>query len=469
MSFTIFGLLVLAICTPLLIWRSPLALLIALMFFSLMGGSAAIVIPALGNASIQPAVFGLVFLCASAFLPGRYRSGIVPEAVLQNIYLVFFCIFGFVAALTLPFIFSGAMEVAPMTPIVSRDMFAVTPLRFAPENITTGVYLLGTMAAALCAYIAMKRANAHLAFAKAAALVGLLHAFLGLSDFLLSGTGYEEFLAFFRNAKYSQTDHTIAGLSRMNGILPEASEYANVGFIWLVLCFELWLRGFYPRLTGAAAALLLIALVFSLSSTAFVALGGYGAVLLLRAFFTPGSIRGRNTLALMGAGALALLCVAATSLFAPSFANTLARTFADLTVEKSESFSGMQRMFWARQGIDAFFVSWGLGVGPGSFRSSSILTAILGSMGVFGLVTFTAHLASVLKAFRFSTYYTHRQMNPRNLVGAAASWTVIALLIPRSVSAPSPDPGLVFGLLSGVALCLRAAPAFASSHSVAHS
>jgi hypothetical protein len=40
-------------------------------------------------------------------------------------------------------------------------------------------------------------------------------------------------------------------------------------------------------------------------------------------------------------------------------------------------------------------------------------------------------------------------------VASAAAWTIVMVLVPASVSAPSPDPGLTWGLLAGLSLGLR--------------
>ena len=62
----------------------------------------------------------------------------------------------------------------------------------------------------------------------------------------------------------------------------------------------------------------------------------------------------------------------------------------------------------------------GLGIGPGSFRSSSLLAAILGSMGLIGLVCFAVHLWRVLQPGRLSTWGEDADVG-LSLGGAAAS------------------------------------------------
>jgi hypothetical protein len=107
------------------------------------------------------------------------------------------------------------------------------------------------------------------------------------------------------------------------------------------------------------------------------------------------------------------------------------------------------------QGVHAFAASGGLGIGAGSFRSSSILTAILGSGGVIAVVAFVMYVARVFRPLDRRTWRPAGE--PMVDVARAAGWAALAMLIPASVSAPSPDPGLLWGLITGTALGLRRA------------
>ena len=87
-------------------------------------------------------------------------------------------------------------------------------------------------------------------------------------------------------------------------------------------------------------------------------------------------------------------------------------------------------------------------------------------MGVIGIATYLAQLLRVFQPLRQSTYMPSG--DSRIDVGVAASWTVIAMTIPAFVSAPSPDPGLNWGLIVGIALGLRSQGPFADRHIVEH-
>jgi hypothetical protein len=81
---------------------------------------------------------------------------------------------------------------------------------------------------------------------------------------------------------------------------------------------------------------------------------------------------------------------------------------------------------------------------------------VIGSSGLIGIVSLVIYLFTVFRPFAGSTWRRTGAFDTD--VSSAAAWTVIMVLIPASVSAPSPDPGLVWGLLAGMCLGLRRGP-----------
>jgi len=145
-----------------------------------------------------------------------------------------------------------------------------------------------------------------------------------------------------------------------------------------------------------------------------------------------------------------LIAALSMIMLVPALADQLGEMFEHMTMDKADSDSGRQRSFWAMQGWHAFLATYGLGIGAGSFRSSSLFMAALGSMGVIGIVTLVCHIINVFKPLRASTYSNPK--DERLATGAAASWTLVSMLIPASISAASPDPGVTFAVMAGLAL-----------------
>lgn len=450
---TLFGLLTAVLGFWLLRQKNVLLLLAAMLALGLLEASAAIFLPSLGNSSIPPARMMLGFLLLASLWQLGTRASLLQEALAANWALAVFCIYGLISALLLPKIFAGAINVVPMRPVGLRSLFDTFPLAFSPQNVTTGVYLIGTGLTAITAYIAGRLATDITPLIKVGIAIALTQAITGILGVLLVHTPWDAFVDFIRNGSYSQIQQADKSLIRVSGFMSEPSAYARVAIIWMVFCTELWLRDIRPRWSGVGALLLAGVLIASASSTAYVGLGIYAIVLAGRFLTFPTYARSAKLLPLALFGVLGVIGLLALIVLSDTVANEFAKTFQRMTVEKSGSESGQQRLFWAMQGIDAFKVSWGLGIGAGSFRSSSIAMAIVGSMGVIGICSFTL---SCLGLFRFSP-------SPRAAVGdklrldvaSAAAWSALGTLYPAIVIQNSPDPGMEFAAFAGLALALR--------------
>lgn len=454
MIVTPFALVGLLIGLYLLLRGSTLDMFVLFLATTLFGGSAALIFVALGGSSVPPAQFVLLFLAARILLPGRQQMVSLRHGIWDNRFLVIFCAYGVISAFALPILFARTMSVTPLKPIPGADLYAVAPLALSGQNVTTAIYLAGTLMAGIGARVAMQRHGAALTFVRAAIWISIAHAMLGIASVALAGTGGEALLDAFRNGHYAQLNQSFDGLVRMNGVWPEPSGFAAYGAVWCILMFELWFRDVLPRRTGPTAMLLAVVLIFSTSSTAYVSLGAYAMYAVLRYSLSFGGLSARKQLWLGAMGLAVTIFALALVVLVPSAADRVWRLVNVMTLAKAESDSGLQRAFWAWQGIQAFLASGGLGIGAGSFRSSSLITSILGSMGVIGISSFTAHLVVSARIFSRRSY-AMRLPDLESAVGAAASTTAFVMLAPASVAAPSPDPGLLWGVICGVALALR--------------
>lgn len=446
---TLFGLLTLALGAWLLRRNDALVITCWMLALGLFNASAAAIG---GGSSIPPARFFLFILLISVFLAVRNRASLIGEAVVANAPLLLFCAYGFLGAFILPKIFAFQMDVVPMRARQLRNIFDVYPLYFSMQNITTAIYLLGTGLTAVLAYIAARLSEDVTPVIKACIAIALVHAITGILGVVLAGTPWDSFVDFLRNGSYAQLRQQAGSIVRISGIAAEPSVFAAFGMVWLIFALELWLRNIQPRRTGFAALLLAAVLLASTSSTAYVAIAGYGLILAARFMMFPSYLCGNKVLIMIMAAAVAAVIAIAVLLFTPGFAKQASAILDAMLWNKSESTSGQQRQFWAMQGLDAFSVSMGLGIGPGSFRSSSLATAIIGSTGVIGIVTFVWYCGTlVLPRHRASD----GAVDPtRTAVAAAATWAALAGLIPPLISGASPDPGMEFAALAGLALAL---------------
>ncbi|WP_298166448.1 hypothetical protein [Novosphingobium sp.] len=427
---------------------------------ALFGGSAAILLPVLGNSSIPPVQFALLFVAMRLLVPGAGQMAAVGRALRANGWLVCFVIYGAALAFIAPRLFAGQIEVTPLRGRVEARyvstlayVYAVRPLVFTPQNLTTAVYLIGTLLAGIASYVACQRESGRAVLVRTLAALGMAHALTGFMSVVVRGTPAEVVLSVFRNAAYAQLDQSYLGFVRMTGLFPEASTFANYGLLLFVFSFECWLRRIDPRWTGPAAALLAAALALSTSSTAYAGLPTYAVLVGARAVLFPGALPVDRAL-WVGAALLALTVAGcAVMIWQPRFADGFADMIRHMTVEKSETLSALQRRFWAWQGINAFIESGGIGIGPGSFRSSSLATAVLGCTGIIGAVTLTLHFLTAFSPLRQSTW---TPVADKTLSTAAAcGWAMMMGLMMASISSPTCDPGTDIAMLSGAALSLR--------------
>jgi len=449
---TLFGVIVIGLGLMVILFGSSAAMLDFVLFASLFSGSAAITLVSLGGSTVAPAIVALGMLAVRVALPGSAARAWLPAALNANRLLVLFVLYGALGAILLPRIFADAMQVVPLKPLRGRGLFVTTSLRFGAQNITSAGYLVTTLLGAIAAYQVVAAGYPVRRLARVAAAIAVIHALLGFVSIGVLGSGAASLIAGLRNGHYAQASQVSEGIARMSGITPEPALFANYGLAWLVLLGELWLRDIERRWTAVGLAVIALALVVSTSTTGYVGMAGYAAVLIIRQLFNPAMIRAGKTLAVAGVALAGLVAVLALAVAAPSFSAKLGRLIGLVTVDKFSSESGIQRALWARQGIDAFFASYGLGIGAGSFRSSSLVSAILGSSGIIGIVSFSAYLWSVIAPGRATPAPA---ADPRAAAGAALAWTALVMLVPASVAAPSADPGFLWAMFAGMALAYR--------------
>jgi hypothetical protein len=174
---------------------------------------------------------------------------------------------------------------------------------------------------------------------------------------------------------------------------------------------------------------------------------------MLRSLLFPGALPVDRGLMILGAGLAMTVLVSAVMIAKPALVTDATELIRHMTVDKGQSVSGEQRSFWAWQGLHAFVVTHGIGIGPGSFRSSSLATAILGCTGIVGALAMTIHMISMFKPTRLSTYAP--TSDPALNTGAACAWAALIDVIISSLSSPTCDPGTDFAILTGAALALR--------------
>ncbi len=451
MTPTLIGAVVVLIGLLLLVFGSRLAMLMFVIACSVMNGSATVILTAVGNVSIAPAVTAALFLAARCVLPSRAGSQDLTRRLMSNGWLILLVGYGFISAYTLPFLFGKSILIVPLRP--TAGPYTLVPLHFTPQHLTTSMYMVMTLLGAICAAVAVSRRGAGAKIARLGSIIALIHSGIGWFGLIFANSSLNAVIKFFRNANYAQLDQAFDGISRMTGISPEPSLYASFGFTWFVFVTELWLRNVDRRWSGPASLALFLTLLVSTSSTAYVGLIAYGAAVTVRLLLFYGAIPVRKGLTILVCLLSLAACGMAVIIGSEAIAETVGRILRLTTTDKLDSASGAARATWALQGLRVFLSSGGLGIGVGSFRSSSIFAAILGSTGIIGFVAFICYVAKVFRPFARTTYTWTGDVDRDT--ATAAGWTVLMVLVPAAVTAPSPDPGLLWGLMAGIAMGLR--------------
>src|SRR4051812_28111735 len=132
---TYIGAILIPIATYIYVRCSVSAMLGFMLICSLMGGAAAIAVPALGGSSIPPAYVGLGFLLLRAVAPGTQQTKAIPVAMVRNFWLMLFAVYGVAIAIIGPRLFAGQLDVTPMRATDLKHLYETKPLGFSSQNI----------------------------------------------------------------------------------------------------------------------------------------------------------------------------------------------------------------------------------------------------------------------------------------------------------------------------------------------
>jgi hypothetical protein len=413
---------------------------------TLFGAAAAVLI---GSANIQPAHLFLAFVAATALTRRREVAGAVgairmPE---PGFWLMCLVLYGVATGFAMPRLMEGSTQIIPLGVSEYADTGSTVPLGPVSSNFTQGIYVVADL---VCFTMIVAIASTHAGFmAVTSGLVAyaagnVLFALLDLGTY---STGTQWILEFMRNARYTlHIEEEVSGLKRIVGSFPEASTFAHSTLGALGFTGTLWLCGRRPALTGALALASLVLVVLSTSSTG---LAGTPPVLLIL-YATALTRCGVNLNKPVSSAAVlcAPLLVVAVILAAQLDDEVMKpiRGYIDqLIFSKSGSSSGMERDAWNTFALQNFFDSYGLGVGLGTVRTSSLPLALLSNVGVPGSIFYLLFVASALG---------RRRGTPRTFpadVRLAARNACLGLIIGDIFAAPTVEQGLLFYVLAGMA------------------
>ncbi|ACM30438.1 hypothetical protein G6L94_28710 [Agrobacterium rhizogenes] len=422
------------------------ATVVTLAVTAVLGSAAAMFI---GSANIQPGHVLLGFLVLGVITRERAAGAFVHALRLgePGFWFALLVVYGVMSAYFAPRLLTGVTQIVPLGTTVFGDTRSTVPLVPVSSNFTQSVYMIGNL---ICFAMTVAVASTYRGFQ--AVLAGLLaysvaNTVFALLDIGTYSTGSQGILAFMRNAQYTlHTDDQIAGVKRIVGSFTEASSFARSTLGVFAFTGTLWLCGRRPYISGPIAAISLVLVVMSTSSTGLVG----APVMLLILFATALSVSGRKNTSRTATVAIVFvplvsLAVALLVAIDPDMSKLIYNYIDIVALGKSASNSGIERNSWNMAAIQNVFDSLGLGVGLGTARTSSFLLALLANVGIPGTIFYLA--------FAFDALIKKRGVQGSFMADArlAARNGCLGLLVGDMLVSPVIDQGLFFCMLAAMA------------------
>ncbi|CAH2601321.1 conserved membrane protein of unknown function [Rhodovastum atsumiense] len=383
MSITVFGMILL----PISLWLAyrPIRLLQLALLVAAFEAAAALIF---GNFGLQPAMVpGLLFVL---YMVSQYAIGMrypgeggVLWAMLPLLLLLLYAV---MSAWLLPDLFAGRVMVAPQkADPLAPDAFV--PLQAGFGNVTQTLYLAFNVLLATVVAIFLTRARIPCESLIAAYLLsGYVVVALALWQFAsrVAGLPFPDTLL-HSNPGWAIVEQEVGSVPRIQG--PFSEPAALAGYMSGIAFCSLWitLRGYRTMWPNVLFLLSLGTILLSTSTTGIVTV----AVGLPFTFALALAGGGRAAVGRIGrtAGVLVLGGVMLGALiFAtrPSLFDSV-QTVVEATLSKGESESFQERSEWDAGALETLAPTYGLGVGWGSYRSSSLIPGLLANAGVFGI------------------------------------------------------------------------------------
>lgn len=424
---------------------------------TLLGAAAALKLPSLGGANIQPFHFTLLFLAAAVFLRPNLLAAVLSTLRYPGpgFWYLVFALYCVLTAVFLPRIFADATIVYSLARANDLHEILSTPLAPTLANLTQGVYMLGSV---MCfAIVAGLGRLGHMTMmARALIVTGFVCIAFAIADLVTYQTNTAELLSIIRNANYRMlNDGDIAGFKRIVGSFSEAGAFGYVALALFAFTLMLTLEQFPGRFLGALVAALAVSLLLCTSTTAYVATAVI--VLIVLAFCATRILRRQANsrhLVYIAVCLFAIPLLVMTVLLIPSVSESIGNLLHATLTTKLESQSGEERMRWNVQALNSLLETSGMGAGLGSIRTSSFLVALLANIGILGTILFFLFLISLVRCV------LRRRGAPaqEQAIGIAALLSSIAQVTAASISAGAVDLGPLFMVTSGLAAAYALGP-----------
>ena len=371
MEITLFGIIHILLCLS--FFFLPIKYSGGLVIYSCIFQAAADFI--IGGKGITPIVISEVFLIGRYFSLSK-ESNLYYLKVDNWVKLVFYFIF--ICCLTsfvFPFIFEGVKVYSNKVGSEANFYRGADRLIFSLNNIFQILYLVINL---LTVYIFLKLSIEFNFLYKSFINAIISVIFIGFWEFWGKRMGFyfpQKF--FFSNSAYAQLYDQVAmeGIMRLNATFTEASFAGSflASSFWAMICIR-------NKKTNILVALLGVAIALNLSGTGLVA---FSFGLLIYLFFN----NFRNLWNI-------IICIFLFLLL--SYMLGYWDLFLSMVLGKSSSESGQIRSDSNMFTINLILETYGLGVGLGSHRASSLVLTLFSSIGFLGFLLFILLLKNII-------------------------------------------------------------------------
>jgi len=352
----------------------------------------------------------------------------------------------------MPYIFSGMPVYLPRervdVDIVQGDL---PGLRWSLSNLAQAIYLALNVAAVIFGFHVIRAWAQVKKLAKALRWAVFIVVAAGLLQHLTVLADWSYPYGVFNNNPNNPPDtqffdQQIGGFIRISSTFAEPMNAGS--FLAAVACGLLasYIRG--RRGARCLFALLAVGVVLlsTTSTTGYLALAVMLCMLLV--YFNPlakpefrvqpSFVKGWTVITLT-----ALCTTGLSMLFIPS----LSQAVVAMTVEKSEGISFVSRVVADWDAFPLFKSTYGLGVGLGSSRHSSLIMTLLSTVGIVGTTLFAMVLYRIVKMFPGRWAPSMLQMS---------FWCLIGMLVAQSIGVPDINRPALWALLIVAASQLNA-------------
>ncbi|MDQ7988872.1 MAG: hypothetical protein REI09_04475 [Candidatus Dactylopiibacterium sp.] len=437
----------------LLLWSAPERLLGLQILACVFAGSAALGLPALGGATVAPALASLAVLFACVLRYGHFNSLLAALAPGRaGAWLLALCVWGVLSAFLMPRLFAGEVDVISMdrNQLTLGLSVPLIPLAPGTGNLTQTAYVAGEVFVFAVALVFLRLEGGLERAGRAVLWLAAINLLAAAVDLFGYYAGLGNLLAPLQTASYAfMPEASFGGIKRINGTFPEASAFAGFTLPVLAFCYVMFRENLWRRASGPLAIGTLAALLLSTSSSGYAGLAIYGLTAFTVAFVS-GSRRGGQMYVghYVRLTTVALLAVTALLVLLPGLREQAWSIIESTLLYKGESASALERGEWNRVSWQAFLDTWGLGAGLGSARASSLSMVLASNLGLPGIVLFAGFIAHVLFA-RLPAGMTHQQ----RVIVIAARHAVLANLIVATISASVFDLGVLFYVFCAISCC----------------